>query len=202
MADLHHQIRALTADRHSPEARALYGTIAGYVERRVAGVARHAAPDLLTACERDEIAADVLYQLVAGSLAQFRGESIGELFAFVRTVTDRALWRRVRRTVRERQTLESQRADIEAWSSPALRPDDLVHLVPDLPLPPQDEAYLRELLEAGSKAELARQRSLSRAAVTQRVQRIRNRIDKLTTQQQHAVDAWLLHAAREALDRG
>jgi DNA-directed RNA polymerase specialized sigma24 family protein len=202
MSEFHSQIRQLTADRHSPEARALYATLAGYVERRVAGVARYAAPDLLGACEREEIVADVLFQLVAGSLAQFRGDTIGELTAFVRTITDRSLWRRIRRKVREKRALDEQRPDVEAWSSPSLRPDDLVHMVPDLPLPAEDEAYLRALIEAGSKAELARQRNLSRAAVTQRVQRIRSRIDRLEPQQQLAVDAWLHQAAREALDRG
>jgi len=201
MADLHEQLRQLTADRHSPEARALYATLAGYVERRVNGVARYAAPDLLSACEREEIVADVLFQLIAGSLAQFRGQSIGELTAFVRTITDRSLWRRARRKIRERDTLDEMRPDIEAWSSPSLRPDDLVKIVPDLPLSDEDEAYLRALIEAGSKAELARQRSLSRAAVTQRVQRIRSRIDRLEPQQKLAVDAWLQQAAREALDR-
>ena len=80
------------------------------------------------------------------------------------------------------------------------RPGQLVRIVPDLPLSEKDEQYLRALLEAGSKAELARRRSLSRAAVTQRVQRIRKRIDALQPQQRMAVDAWLQQAAREALD--
>lgn len=201
MSDLHQQIQQLVADRHSPEARALYGTLAGYIERRVAGVVRHAAPDLISACEREEIVADVLYQLIAGSLAQFRGQSLGELISFVRTITDRSMWRRIKRKAREKRTLDENRTEFEAWASQTERPDDLVKMVPDLPLPQADEAYLRALIEAGSKAELARQRSSSRAAVTQRVQRIRRRIGRLEPQQKLAVDAWLHQTAREALDR-
>lgn len=199
MSDLQRSIQQLVADRHSAEARALYGTLAGYIERRVNGVARHAGPDLLSACEREEVVADVLYQLIAGSLSQFRGESIGELIAFVRTVSDRTLWRRLKRKAREKRSLRDDRIEIERWSNQAPRPDDLVHLVPDLPLPESDEAYLRALIEAGSKAELARRQGLSRAAVTQRVQRIRKRIGKLEPQQKLAVDAWLEQVAREAL---
>lgn len=199
MSDLQHDIQRLVADRHSPEARALYGTLASYIERRINGVARQAAPDLLSACECEEVAADVLYQLIATSLAQFRGETLGELIAFVRTISDRTLWRKIKRKAREKKALRDDRPEIERWNSQAPRPDDLVHLVPDLPLPEADEAYLRALIEAGSKAELARQRGLSRASVTQRVQRIRRRIDQLEPQQQLAVDAWMEQVAREAL---
>ncbi|TVQ93141.1 MAG: hypothetical protein EA397_05040 [Deltaproteobacteria bacterium] len=199
MSDLQDDIQRLVADRHSPEARALYGTLAGYIERRINGVARQAAPDLLSACECEEVVADVLYQLIATSLAQFRGETLGELIAFVRTISDRTLWRKIKRKAREKKALRDDRPEIERWNSHAPRPDDLVHLVPDLPLPEADEAYLRALIEAGSKAELARQRGLSRASVTQRVQRIRRRIDQLEPQQQLAVDAWLEQVAREAL---
>jgi DNA-directed RNA polymerase specialized sigma24 family protein len=200
MAELRDQIRQLTADRHSPEAKALYATVARYVDRRVCSVVRHAASDLLSPSESEEIVADVLLQLVTGALAQFRGNSIGELMAFVRTVTDRRLWRVIKRKVREKRMMEAVRPDAQdRLRDFGTRPDHLVRIVPDLPLPEADEAYLRALLEAGSKAELARQLSLSRAAVTQRVQRIRRRIDALQPQQQLAVDAWLEQAAREAI---
>jgi hypothetical protein len=201
MSDLHTQIRLLTADRHSPEARALYAMLARYVDRRVHGVVRHAASDLLSPSEVEEVVADVMFQLVTGALLQFRGEVLGELMAFVRTVSDRRLWRTIKRKIREKRYLEQANVDDLRAREARLQPDQLVHIVPDLPLGEDDEAYLRALLEAGSKAELARQRSLSRAAVTQRVQRIRKRIEALHPGQQLAVDAWLQQAARDALGR-
>lgn len=202
MSELRAQIRQLTADRRSPEARALFATLARYVERRTRHVVRHAASDLVSASEVEEVVADVLLQLVTGALLQFRGTTLGELTAFVRTVTDRRLWRVIKRKVKEKRMLEAVEPEqAHAMSRSALtRPDQLVRIVPDLPLSDKDEEYLRALLEAGSKAELARRRSLSRAAVTQRVQRIRKRIDALQPQQRMAVDAWLQQAAREALD--
>jgi DNA-directed RNA polymerase specialized sigma24 family protein len=200
MAALREQIRQLTADRRSPEARALFGTLARYVERRVHHVVRHAASDLIAPSEAEEVVADVLLQLMTGSLATFRGDSVGELTAFVRTVTDRRLWRVIKRRVKEKRMLEEVRPEHAHGRASIDRPDQLVRIVPDLPLSEADEAYLRELLEAGSKAELARRRSLSRAAVTQRVQRIRKRIDQLKPQQQLAVQSWLEQTAREVIE--
>ena len=199
MSVLRDQIRQLTADRASAEARALYSTLARYVQRRVRHVVRHAASDLIAPSETEEIVADVLLQLVTGALAQFRGDSLGELMAFVRTVTDRRLWRVIKRKVKEKRMMEQMAPEAARMREAQLRPDQLVKIVPDLPLSDDDEAYLRALLEAGSKAELARRRSLSRAAVTQRVQRIQRRIAALKPQQQLAVDAWLEQAARDAL---
>jgi hypothetical protein len=200
MSELRDQIRQLTADRGSAESRALYSTLARYIERRVRHVVRHAASDLIAGSETEEIVADVLLQLVTGALAQFRGDSLGELTAFVRTVTDRRLWRVIKRKVKEKRMMEKIAPEAARMRQAQLRPDQLVKIVPDLPLSDDDEAYLRALLDAGSKAELARRRSLSRAAVTQRVQRIQRRIAALQPQQQLAVDAWLEQAAREALD--
>ncbi|MFK7931482.1 MAG: hypothetical protein AB8H79_25105 [Myxococcota bacterium] len=200
MSALRDQIRQLTADRQSPEARALYGTLAKYVQRRVHNVIRHAASDLMTSAHAEEVVADVLLQLVTGALLQFRGNSIGELICFVRTVTDRRLWRVIKRRIQDKRMLSQLEPSDAAHREASLRPDMLVQIVPDLPLPDADEAYLRQLLEAGSKAELARRQSLSRAAVTQRVQRIQKRIANLQPQQKLAVDAWLRHAAREALE--
>lgn len=198
--DLRQQIRHLTADRRSAEARALYGTLARYVERRVRHVVRHAASDLVSASEAEEVVGDVLLQLMTGSLATFRGSTLNELTAFVRTVTDRRLWRVIKRKVKEKRMLETVEPHQAHAGGSIRRPDELVRMVPDLPLSDKDEAYLRELLAAGSKAELARRRSLSRAAVTQRVKRIRNRIEKLQPKQRLAVDAWLRQTAREVLE--
>ena len=201
MAGLRDQIRQLTSDRRSPEARALYGTLAKYVERRTHNVVRHAASDLLATSEVEEVVADVLLQLVTGALLQFRGDSVGELMAFVRTVTDRRLWRGIKKRIKNKRMLEALPNEGALYEAAALRPDQLVRIVPDLPLSEADEAYLTALLEAGSKAELARQRSLSRAAVTQRVQRIQKRIASLEPKDQMAVDAWLEHTARQVLER-
>ena len=200
MAELRDQILQLTSDRRSPEARALYGTLAKYVQRRVHGVVRHAASDLLPTSEVEEVVADVLLQLVTGALNQFRGHTIGELMAFVRTVTDRRLWRVIKKRVKDKRMMEALQPQ-GAHREAALRPDQLIRIVPDFPLSDADEAYLTALLEAGSKAELARRRSLSRAAVTQRVQRIQRRISALDQKDQLAVDAWLEHTARQVLNR-
>lgn len=200
MSALRDQIRQLTADRQSPEARALYGTLAKYVQRRVQSVARHAASDLMTSAHIEEVVADVLLQLVTGALLQFRGHSIGELLSFVRTVSDRRLWRVIKRRINDKRMMAQLEPQDAAYREASLRPDKLVQMVPDLPLPEADEAYLRDLLVAGSKAELARRNSLSRAAVTQRVQRIQKRIQNLQPQQKMAVDAWLRQAAREAIE--
>jgi hypothetical protein len=201
MDSLHEQISLIVADRTTQDARALFEKLASYIQRRVDAVAHCGASDLLGAADREDIIADVLYQLVTSALAQFRGETLGELFAYVRVITDRSLWRRARRVLRERKTLDEHRTEFEAWTRASDRPDDLVMLVPDLPLSADDEAYLRALLEAGSKAELARKNNLSRAAVTQRVQRIRHRIGQLGDHDQLAVEAWLHQAARDALSR-
>lgn len=201
MADLRDQIRQLTADRRSPEARALYATLAKYVERRTWRVVRHAASDLLPPSEVEEVVADVLLQLVTGALLQFRGETIGELMAFVRTVTDRRLWRVIKKRVKDKRMIEALQPR-DSSREATLRPDELVCIVPDPPLSQEDEAYLTALLQAGSKAELARKRSLSRAAVTQRVQRIQKRIQKLDPGDRMAVQTWLEHTARQVLEGG
>ena len=70
-------------------------------------------------------------------------------------------------------------------------PDEVVHLVPDCPLSREDADYLTALFASGSRADLARQSGVSRAAVTQRLNRIRTRIDSLPSQQKGAAKAWI-----------
>ena len=193
-------LRQLLANRHTPEARAFYEAIARYVGRRVHSVARSCCADLFSSSELDEIVAEVLLQLVSGSLASFRGDTMGELFGFVRTVSDRALWRSARRRRRERATLQGEAESIERWNAHLASPDEAVRMVPETQLSATDEAYLRELLESGSKVELARRSGVSRAAVTQRVQRIRRRIAQLSEQDRDTVDAWLEVTARQVLE--
>lgn len=205
MDDLHSPIRHLAANRHSPEARALYDTLARYVQKRVRHLARSSVADLFTDSELDELVGDVLLQLMTGSLAAFRGDTVPELIAYVRTITDRRCWRVARKRIQERDMLREAethaRRDLAArpWSSRDVQPDQVIEFVPDTPLSDKDADYLAGLLRAGSKAAYARQHNLSRAAVTQRVKRIQSRIAAMAPGEQMAVDVWLRREAREAL---
>ena len=196
MAEFSDQLRALLADRHSPEAAALFQTLLKYCHKRVCQSSAYSRGQLPIAVV-EEICGDVLYQLMSGGLAQFRGESLPELIGFVRVITDRTTWRIVKRRDRERLALDE--VGEEPWTSQLPRPDQLEVEV-DSPLPVQDRDYLIELLAAGSKAELARRNGVSRAAVTQRVQRIRKRVAGLTPQQRMAHEAWLNRRARLAVE--
>jgi hypothetical protein len=202
MSSFRDQVRLLVADRHSAEARALYELVLRYAEKRVHGVASACWQGMFGSSELDEIVAEVLYQLVSCSLATFRGETPGELFGFVRTICDRTLWRSAHRRLRERDALEASPEEIEAWNAHLSGPEEAVRLVPETPLSEDDQSYLRDLLAAGSKVEHARRSGVSRAAVTQRVQRIRGRIARMSPDEQMAVDAWLTQAARQALECG
>ena len=199
MTELTYQLQDLLADRHTPESRALFELLLRYVNRRVRSAAWRCCRGVFGESQLDEIVSDVLLQLMTGSLARFRGETIGELLAFVRTVSDRSLWRAARKVQRERDAIREDERSIRTWNAEIAGPDELVHLVPDSPLSPEDETYLRGLLAAGSKVAYAREQGVSRAAVTQRVKRIQNRISKLADREQDAVDAWLHHAAHEVL---
>ncbi|MCB9761094.1 MAG: hypothetical protein H6739_14740 [Alphaproteobacteria bacterium] len=201
MTDLRNQLRLLLADRHAPETRAFYLRLLRYIDQRARGVWRRCYADLLSAQEIEEVVADVLQRLMTKALARFQGETPGELFAFIRTITDRCLWQRAQRKLRERTALEGEGGDEAlSWFARIDSPERVVEHVPDMPLPDRDQAFLMDLLRASSKAEYARQHNVSRAAVTQRVQRIRGRIDALRPREQEAVDAWLRLAARKALD--
>ena len=150
--------------------------------------------------EQEEAVAEVLLQLMQGSLATFRGETLPELLGFVRTIADRTTWRIIRRRDRERSLIQGEAALVEDWNASLPRPDAHLETVPASPLPEVDQAYLLELLQAGSKAELARRAGVSRAAVTQRVQRIRARISELPAMARLAHDVWLNQAARHVVE--
>ena len=189
-------LRQLLSDRQSPEAKALYLQLAQFTGGRVSRLARCRYPDLLTESDQEDIVSDVLYQLMSGTLAQFRGTSIGELLAFVRTVTDRSLWRLAQRRIREREALAGEAGEaVRSWSSPPPHPDQAVLVIPTTPLSETDASYLLSLVEAGSQADFARQQGVSRAAVTQRIQRIRRRIAAMSTREQATTEAWLRHSA-------
>lgn len=196
------ELRRIAADRTSPEAQALFLTLTGYVDRRVRRIAGARYSDLLGAAEQEEIVGEVLYQLMAGSLAQFRGDTLPELLGFVRSISDRCVGRAARKRLRERAALDVEGQDaVRAWMGVLPQPDQAVHFAPASPLSAQDEGYLRELLQAGSRAEYARSNGVSRAAVTQRVQRIRSRIESLPEREQQAAEGWLHHEARLATAR-
>lgn len=122
------------------------------------------------------------------------------VLAYVRRVTDRCLLHRARRRLRERAALTGPAVrEIASWHVAAPPPGaDLPEDVEN-PLHERDQAWLRELFTSGSMAEHARRTSVSRAAVTLRVQRIRARIEALTPGERDAAEGWLEQAAREAV---
>jgi hypothetical protein len=202
MESIQTELRLIAADRTSPEAQALFLTLTGYVDRRVRRITAARYSDLLGAAEQEEVVGEVLYQLMAGSLAQFRGDTLPELLGFVRSISDRCVGRAARKRLRERTALDAEGQDeVRSWSGTMPHPDQAVHFVPASPLSPQDEGYLRALLHAGSRADYARSAGISRAAVTQRVQRIRSRIESLPEREQQAAEGWLHHEARLASAR-
>jgi DNA-directed RNA polymerase specialized sigma24 family protein len=197
--ELQPQLRLVLADRTSPEAAAFFQLLMAYVHKRTIAVSRHCG-NALTDSEQEEVVADVLLQLMQGSLAAFRGQSVPELYGFVRTIADRTTWRVIRRKERELRALEGEGADaVEGWQGTMPRPDADAERVAESPLSEADQDYLVQLLVAGSKAELARRAGVSRAAVTQRVQRIRARIAELAPKERSSHEVWLERAARDAL---
>ncbi len=189
----------LLANRGTPEAAALFDVLLRYIHKRVLKVSRTCGGHL-SASRQEELVADVLLQLMDGGLARFKGGSLPELLGFVRTISDRSTWRAVRKFERERNALSDAGVqNMDRWTGSSPRPDTL-ELVPDSPLSENDQAYLLKLLLAGSKAELARNAGVSRAAVTQRVQRIRQRIEALSPHDRMAHDVWMKQEARHALE--
>ena len=156
----------------------MFQTLLKYTHKRVLTIDRRCG-GRLAPVRREEIVSDVLLQLMQGSLARFRGDSLPELLGFIRVIADRCTWRVIRRCERERKALVGVGSDeVRSWTHLPAAPDEHLEVVAQSPLSENDLAYLRSLLEAGSKAEFARQSGVSRAAVTQRVQRIRARIDR------------------------
>jgi len=186
----------LLCNRHTPEARGLYLTLARYAHRRVETTSRRRFSDVLAPADREELTADVLLQLMSGALARFKGETVAELLAFVRTICDRLVAHAAYKRIRERDTLAGDVGDqVRQWTSTEGRPDELVRLEPECPLSQDDAAYLEALFASGSRADLARDRGISRAAVTQRISRIKSRIDNLSSFEQSAAKAWIENLA-------
>ncbi len=193
--DLRDAVRRIAADRHAPEAKALFDVVCRYSARRLATVSRRCG-NALGDTEQEELVGDVLFQLMQGSLAAFRGETLPEFLAFVRTICDRSAWRVIRRKERERHAVETESAALEDWSVDLPRPDAFLEVAAESPLPETDREYLVALLTAGSKAEFARRSNVSRAAVTQRVQRIQQRVLDLSLSERLLHEAWLDQTAR------
>lgn len=194
------QLRRLVADRGSPEAAAMFQVLMRYAHKRVIVVSNRCG-GRMPASRQEELVADILLQLMDGGLARFRGATLPELLAFVRTIADRTTWRAVRAEDRERNTFTEGDAELARDWTATLRPPDQTELVAETPLPEADQTYLLALLEAGSKAELARIAGVSRAAVTQRVQRIVARVEGMTFDQRIAHEVWLEQSARGVLER-
>jgi len=198
MSELRETLRTVLSDRHSPEARSLFMVLLKYTDNRVNRVWRQRYRDLFSPEEIEELVGEVVCRLMAGALARFQGDSLPALYAFVRTIADRtvneAAHRRIREQgAREKILIESR---IDAPKIPTPTPK-----VEEVPLSEVDQAYLRALFQAGSKAALARNKGQSRAAVTRMIQRIRSRIDDLPPDGQQVVDAWMHQAAKQALSR-
>ena len=193
------QLEAVLCDRHSPEATALFETLLAYDHKRVRNIAcRHVGQ--LSEGDIEELCGEVLLQLMSGGLARFRGSSLPELLAFCRTMCDRICWRHLDRRRKEQAMLrDAAGTHMDRFTALPSRPDEHLEIIVDSPLSETDQQYLRDLLAAGSKAELARRAGVSRAAVTQRIQRIRARIDALSAQDLGAHEVWMRQAARTAL---
>ena len=190
--DIRPALQQLLSDRHTPEARGLYLTLARYAHRRVETTARRRYSDVLGPPDREELLAEVLLQLMSGALARFNGSTVGELLAFVRTISDRAVGHAAYKRIRERDSLAGEMGDtVRSWIGKEPQPDEAIHLIPDCPLSEEDADYLRSLFASGSRADMARHHGVSRAAVTQRLHRIRSRIQALPSKQQSAAKAWI-----------
>jgi hypothetical protein len=201
MSEIQKQIRHLTINRHTPEALELYTLIMRYSHKRILYVTKSIGSDRITGAEIEDLVSEVMLQLINGSLVQFRGQTVPELIAFVRTVTDRRIWRNRTKRIKNQEMLKRVRTDAEdTLGTKHVAPDAMVEFEPETRLSEEDERYLIALLRAGSKAEYARQQQLSRAAVTQRVKRIIKRIEALTQADQLAVESWLHRMARSALN--
>ena len=195
MTDIQSTLQRALASRHAPEARALYLLILKYVDRRAHATWRNHYRDLLTKDEVEELVAETLVRLMSGALMRFHGETEEAFYAFLRTVTVRtvreaALKRLREREGRERLGRERRETVVQAPEIRTAAPTG------DIPLSATDQEWLRELFRAGSRAELARQRGQSRAAITRMVQRIRSRIEALPDRDQVAVRAWMHREAR------
>lgn len=195
------QVQELLADRRAPESQRFLLEILSFVERRARYRWRARYQDLLSEGEVEEVMAEVSTELVLNGLHRFRGETPGELWAFVRTATDRTVARRAARRVTERAALEHETSDwVRMVGSVTPPPDHIGEYTLQVALCDRDQRWLVELLSAGSQVALSRAHGVSRAAVSQRLQRLQARIASLPRRDREAVQAWLRHQARQVIE--
>lgn len=175
---------------------ALYRKLLEYVHKRMRAVAATRCRNLFTDSELEEVVADVMVCMMTKALANFRGHCMPELIAYVRTVSDRTLYRVAEGRARERRHVVHM--EYEVTGAPG--PESRIELVADSPLNAEDQRYLVGLIDAGSKAEHARRLGVSRAAVTQRIVRIKNRIETLPPMKRSAHEVWMAQRARDSLE--
>lgn len=188
------ELQILLASRNSPESRAFFQRILEYVDARVIWVWKARCQDVVGNGEREEVVGQVMVELLSGAIARFRGETLKELLAYIRRITDRTLLHRARGRLRERRLGESNEID---WQARSPDPSDFELEVTENPLPEADQLYLLELARAGSMAEHARRLEVSRAAVTLRIQRIRSRIEAMAPGDQASVEGWFRSTLEE-----
>ena len=184
----------LLAGQQTAAARTLYAALHRTTSTRLRYRVHSRYSDLFSSTDEEDLTSEIMCVLLYGALQGFRGTSQGELISFVRTIVDRHLWRAARRRIRERGLLETHAGEAaDAWGGTTVPPALEVGLraVSESPLPTTDADYLLGLLRAGSQASFAREQRVSRAAVTQRIQRIRRRIDGLTPAERDLTRTWL-----------
>ena len=89
MSQVQEQLRALAVNRRSCESTAFLLEILHFVIARVQAQRRHLYADLLGAAEAVRAAGGQALDLSTPGLHSFRGETMAELMAYVRTAADR-----------------------------------------------------------------------------------------------------------------
>ncbi len=194
MPSFQEDLRALLANRNSREAREFFHALMVYVDRKVHSLWRQRWEDVLGNAEREEVVGQVMLELLSGGLVRFQGENLNQLYAYTRTITERALLSRAQSRLRQERL---SRADADPFGRAVTpRPDDFSDCPDEIPLSAADQDYLLGLLRAGGQAEYARRLEVSRAAVTLRLQRISARVEAMSQNDQASVRAWCEHAAQ------
>lgn len=198
MSRFQENLRALLVDRNRPEAQAFFLALMQYVDHKATALWSRRWSDVLDVSEREEVVGQVMVELLSGALARFEGETLGQLYAYVRTITERSLLASARNRLKARQlAIHPELRQAERWGTAASAPDAFTEDISDNPLSPQEQGYLIGLLQAGGQAEYARQQGVTRAAVTLRLQRIRQRVEAMQVHEQHAVHAWCERVAEQ-----
>lgn len=174
----------------------LFPTWSPHIRRYVRQAAARCG-DRVGPADVDDIVSDVLLTLLRGGLECFRGESEPQFRAYLRVISQRATWALATRRSRERSVAEELVASTTAMSAPPAE----VEFDCRTPLGREDRIYLQALMRAGSRAELAREKGVSRAAVSQRLQRIDRRVGRAPQRSQEAHEGWLRVQARATVRR-